>query len=179
MKRIFYYNITYKCNQRCLFCAADLKYDNEQEEMKLIDIIRDFEEKNVGVGDRVIINGGEPTVHKEFLKILEAIRDRGAYIDLFTNGQKLADMSFCQEIIKFSPILIRIPIFGADEMSHDMMTGTKSSFVNLLKAIENILILRKRYDNVDLEIKFLMSKFTNFHTFKKIRCFHLIFILFI
>lgn len=163
MKKIFYYNITYRCNQDCIFCAADHGRNDSNKEIPLHDFIRDLKKNNISSGDRVIVNGGEPTVHKNFLEFLSAIHDRGAYIDLFTNGQKLSDYIFCKKVCSCNPILIRIPLFGAESSYHDYLTGTKGGFDNVIQAIRNILSIRSESvdSNIDLEIKLLMSKATN------------------
>lgn len=154
--RVFYFNITYRCNSNCLFCAADHPILNEQTEMALEEIEEILESNHVGFGDRVIVNGGEPTVHRAFWEILDAIEKRGAIIDLFTNGQRLADEQFAKHLGSYHNIYIRIPLFGASAQIHDYLTGCAGGFDRVVKGLDHIYgHLRK---GCELEIKLLMSK---------------------
>lgn len=163
MKKVFYYNITYRCNQDCIFCAADHGRNDSNDEITLQEFCQDLDKNNVEKGDRVIVNGGEPTIHRDFVNIINVLHERGVYVDLFTNGQKLADQDFCQMVCSCTPILIRIPLFGSESHYHDFLVGTKGSFDRVIRAIDNILSIRSEHkgQDIDLEIKLLMSKATN------------------
>ena len=125
---IYYFNINYACNNKCIFCAADISGQTIGEEISINNFKKILEERNVAKGDTVIINGGEPTIHKDFFLFLEEINKRSAKIDLFTNGIKLCDENFAKQVLKFEPLLIRIPVFGKNASSHDMLTGKIGNF---------------------------------------------------
>ncbi len=157
--KVYYFNITYRCNNSCLFCAADLKANSTEQEMPIDELLAFLDNHNVDHKDRIIVNGGEPTVHQDFMKFISAINERGALIDLFTNGKKLANPQFAEELVKHSPMHIRIPLFGAMPETHDKLTGFQGNYKCAVKAIENILTLRHS-NEVSLEIKMLLSKAT-------------------
>ena len=92
MSRISYFNITYRCNSNCLFCAADNGNASNHLELPVEAFAQLLKEQRIGSKDRVVVNGGEPTMHRDFFEILAAIRKAGAYIDLFTNGVQLHDL---------------------------------------------------------------------------------------
>ena len=156
--RIMYYNITYRCNSNCMFCAADYPLTHSQREMTLEEFDRELKAQCVGVDDRVIINGGEPTIHKDFLLFLDAVSRRGATIDLFTNGIRLQDKSFAEKIVARDRIHIRIPLFGAAANTHDRLTGHGGNFDATIRGIDNICPFLS--EGVSLEIKMLLSKAT-------------------
>ena len=154
----YYFNITYRCNSNCIFCAADHPLENDNREMSLSEFNNVLDKCHVDSGDRVIVNGGEPTVHKDFWAILDAVKMRGATIDLFTNGKKLADNNFAVRVLNYDNIHIRVPLFGSTPEKHDFLTGIKGNFEATTMGLDNL------YNNMrghaTLEIKLLMSKAT-------------------
>lgn len=154
----YYFNITYRCNSNCIFCAADHPLENDNREMSLSEFNNVLDKCHVESGDRVIINGGEPTVHKDFWAILDAVKMRGATIDLFTNGKKLADNNFAVRVLDYDNIHVRVPLFGSTPEKHDFLTGIKGNFEATTMGLDNL------YNNMrghaTLEIKLLMSKAT-------------------
>ena len=154
--RVFYFNITYRCNSNCMFCAADHPIYNEQTEMTLEEIAKILRDNHVGSGDRVIVNGGEPTIHRSFWEILDTIDRLGAKIDLFTNGQKLADEQFAKRLTAYRDIYIRVPLFGATAQVHDYLTGCRGGFDRVVKGLDHVY--RYLGKGSQLEIKLLMSR---------------------
>jgi MoaA/NifB/PqqE/SkfB family radical SAM enzyme len=177
MNKSFYFNITYACNSRCIFCAArDFKLKPIPDDMT-VEQFEDILQKNrVGKGDRVIINGGEPTIHDHFFLFLDLIRKRGASIILFTNGIKLKDREFVKRLMLFQPLNIRIPFFGARAIEHDALTGLKGNFDKTLQGFSNIVKNIQTGAAVQLEAKLLLCKATyknNLAIVKLlIQCFH-------
>lgn len=163
MKSVYYFNITFRCNNNCIFCAADHGYNITNQEMSFYEFKKQLENK-AKPGDRVIINGGEPTTHSDFFSFLEFCHKNNLYIDLYSNGNKFEDIFFCKNVLKFTPILIRIPLFGHTAMDHDRLTGFKGNFSKVLNGIKNIIILQN--EHIDLEIKLLMSKSTYMNNIK-------------
>lgn len=160
MGKIFYFNITYRCNNDCIFCAADHGGNGTNPEMSLEEFRTTLDNGAAGPGDRVIINGGEPTTHTHFWDFLDIVRERGSYIDLYTNGVAFSNIEFTRKTLEYSPMLIRIPFFGSNAETHDALTGRPGSFDKIVKGVQNIL--SKRNDStVKLEIKLLLSKATS------------------
>lgn len=175
MQRTFYFNITFQCNNNCLFCAADYQLNNNQSAISYEDFGRILSTFSIGHGDIIVLNGGEPTVHPYFSDFVKLSKHAGAYVDLFTNGKKLANLQFCERIIDSCRMKIRIPMFGSQEQQHDRLTGFPGNFKAAWDAIDNILLAKKRGFAVDLDIKLLLSKATskdNFEIAKQIveRC---------
>lgn len=160
-----YFNITYKCNQKCLFCAADL-FEHNNEEMTLKEFSDIVNKAQMKKGDKVILNGGEPTCSSYFKEIIDFCKDKELRIDLFTNGRYFKDLSRCEQIFNKGSFYIRVPLFGM-EMVHDNLTGNKGNFKETISGIENI---SKYYGNKEtLEIKLLLSKETVKHNLSIIK----------
>lgn len=139
MKRVFYFNITYRCNHRCLYCFSHTTAGNS-EQRKDIDL-SDFKESlsrfKVGVGDRIVLNGGEPTLHKNFIDIVDVALKTCSEVVLYSNGVAFADLGFAKEIFSNRGLRITIPIHG-DEMTHDYITRCCGSWRKTSLAISNI-----------------------------------------
>lgn len=154
-----YFNITYRCNSSCLFCAADLGIHHKDiEEMSFDNFIESLERSSLKEGDRVILNGGEPTLHSDFTKIIRYCNERKLIIDIYSNGKTFANIDFCEEVLKDGRFYIRIPLFG--EMSkHDYLTGGKENYKQTIQGIYH-LVESNAYSQgrLTIEIKLLLAK---------------------
>lgn len=87
-------NITFACNLRCLNCDRSCEQAPTSMQMSLQQV-HCFIEETKAAGykwDDIVLIGGEPTIHKDFLEIVEALRryraahSPGTRILVFTNG---------------------------------------------------------------------------------------------
>jgi organic radical activating enzyme len=108
--------------------------------------------------DRVIINGGEPTIHPDFIELLNIISETNAEIVVYSNGRKFSDMEFTKAIMKVSNTRITIPVFG-EEHIHEWITNTKGSFMETIKGFNNLIESKNiQKTNNSIEIKFIIGK---------------------
>lgn len=155
MKNIYYYNVNYECNNKCRFCLSTSTY-NKKKSINLNDI------KNWTNGiytlkdSRVIINGGEPTIYKDIIEIIELLNSKNAEIVLYSNGRRFSNYKFAEQIIKSGVNRITIPIHG-NKLIHDVMTQINGSYNETINALKNISKLKKEYE-VELEVKFILTK---------------------
>lgn len=156
--RVFYFNITYRCNSCCMFCAADHPLQHEEKEMSLAEFDEILKANKVGKDDRVIVNGGEPTIHRDFFGFLDLIGNRGATIDLFSNGIRFAKKEFADRVLSHKKLYIRIPLFGGTADVHDTLTGCPGGFDSVTKGLD--YICGHLEEENGLEIKMLLSKIT-------------------
>ena len=156
--RIYYFNITYRCNSNCLFCAADHNSNNDVREMSIEEFKRALDDNHVEKNDRIILNGGEPTVHKDFFSFLDIAHAYGVKIDLFSNGIRFQDQIFTKRVLEYGNIHIRIPLFGSSAETHDFLTNCAGSFNAVTKGLDNIC--NRISDSASLEVKMLLSRAT-------------------
>ena len=159
MQTIHYFNITYNCDSNCKFCAANVGVINR---FNCNIIPQEFEKRlsssNAKVGDRIIINGGEPSLSPYFWNILEICKKYKLIIDLYTNGHFLSIESNVKKLLLFRPLIIRIPIFGF-EAEHDELTGNIGNYKKVISALEFLY----RYSDLSkfkVNVKFLLCKAT-------------------
>lgn len=157
--KLLYFNISYDCNNNCVFCAAGSKRSRaNRKDLNASQISGALDKCNVGLGDVVVINGGEPTVHPEIISILEDASSRGAFIYLFSNGLKFSEMDFAYSIAEAGVNRVAVPIYSYIPRIHDLLTRHKGSFEYTMKGIDNLFSIREqnRYP-LEIELKTLAS----------------------
>jgi radical SAM protein with 4Fe4S-binding SPASM domain len=87
--------------------------------------------------DKVILTGGEPTYHPALKELIALCKERGKNPYLITNGGKLSDIDYFKDLIDAGLHTVQFSLHGSDEIIHDKITGTKGSFNNIIRAIEN------------------------------------------
>lgn len=151
MKKVYYLNINYTCNNQCEFCLSHNTKDNIGTNIKLKDIqALKINYKN----SRVVINGGEPTLVSNLDEYIKYFKCGGAEVVLYTNGRMFSDYEFCKKILQSNLDRVTIPIHGTKEI-HNKVTNAKS-FDETIEGINNISTLKSLY-NCALEIKFILN----------------------
>lgn len=88
------WEITGRCNLRCVHCFAHVDPENMLDEelttIEALHIIKQLKDINVG---KVMLTGGEPLVRKDIAQIIQGIRkqSKDIIIDLSTNGLLISD----------------------------------------------------------------------------------------
>ena len=87
--------MTYKCNDTCSFCLAHDQIRNRVADISLDDLIKNLEyfHRRSKV-TKVILTGGEPTLHPEFFNALEYLNKKKIPINVITNAIKFTDKIF-------------------------------------------------------------------------------------
>lgn len=159
MAKLHYFNITYNCDSDCMFCAANVGIiDHQGYTMKPEDVLEELHRSDVKSGDRSIISGGEPTLSPYFWQILDICDELGCCIDLTTNGHFFVDNDNVYKILKYDPVVIRIPVFGL-EKQHDHLTGVQGGYNKVITALDNLSKIARKA-NVTVNVKFLLCKAT-------------------
>lgn len=139
--------LTKVCNQNCLFCL-----DKESQDGTILSIKEIEKDLQKGYKDgarRVILSGGEATVHPDFLKIARLARNIGYdHIQVISNGLKLSDPDFFDEAIKAGIDEMTFSIHGHNSELHDKLVGVKGAFIKAIKALKNT----KKYPNLIVSI---------------------------
>lgn len=138
MSRVFYFNLTYECNYRCRYCFSHTTQKGVMREVVDIFRFRDILHRNsVGLGDRIVLNGGEPTRHSKFLSILDHALSTGAEVVVYTNGSAFADAIYANEVGSMGKFRITIPFHGGERL-HDYVTGVNGSWRMACRAVANL-----------------------------------------
>lgn len=133
MKKIFYFNINYFCNNKCVFCYSHNTIENsEKNELSLKELKTFIDSNNIHQYDRIIINGGEPLLHSEINEILSYLSLLNVEVLIFSNGRNIKNLNplFLNKNIRFI-----IPIHG-DKIIHDSITTIDGSFYETISSLE-------------------------------------------
>jgi 12,18-didecarboxysiroheme deacetylase len=129
------WNITRRCNLKCLHCYAHAKnipFDNElttMEGKKLIDDLAGF---GVPV---LLISGGEPLVRKDLPELAAYAVGKGMRAVISTNGT-LITPQMAGTLKEIGLSYVGISLDGMEEIN-DRFRGVKGAFRSALKGIEN------------------------------------------
>ena len=141
-------DLTNRCNHRCVFCnfKTHLKKSRAVLESNLI-TKRMAEAYDLGTRGICITGGGEPTLHREFVPLIQRFRAIGFDLGLITNGSLMAGKEpYLIENLQW----IRISMGGGDRQSYRAAEGVD----HFEKLIQNIYALseRKRFAHSRLNI---------------------------
>lgn len=78
--------LTRDCNLRCPYCScSECFIENKPDDIDLDNVMQKlkFDKKYT---DRIVITGGEPTIHEDLDLFLQELFENNFYIKLFTNG---------------------------------------------------------------------------------------------
>jgi len=150
------WDITGKCNARCIFCDRWKTTKNELSTKEKLEIIKKLGKSGVWF---LSLCGGEPLLTKDLELILKEIKKHGMLLNISTNGLLLREKM--KLLIKYTDF-ITVSIQSADPKIHDFMLGQKNSFERTLKGIKVLKVKRKNkkpkvYGRVVLNSKSLME----------------------
>ncbi len=131
-----------KCNNSCRICARS---QEDIHEMGIAEIESRLKSLKKEGYNNIILTGGEPTLRKDFLKIIEMFGKEGfSRLHIQTNGRKFSDFSFAKKAVSENRNIIDIflSIHGHNADLHEKITGTKGSFIETETGIENLLSLK-------------------------------------
>lgn len=146
-KPIVVWNITRRCNLRCLHCYSDSSsrhFPNELNWDECTAVIDDLAAFGVPA---LLLSGGEPMIHPEFFNLARYARERGLRLTLSTNGTLIngRNASLLREI-GFAYVGISLDGIGA---THDEFRGREGAFE---KAVFAFRICRAMGQKVGLRL---------------------------
>jgi uncharacterized protein len=155
-EELLYLNITYRCNSRCLFCAADVAYKESPRQLSV---------QEIGhlIGDRrylqIQLSGGEPTIHPDILNIVRLCRAHSDHVALLSHGRTFQSEVFSRDVLEAGINNIIVPLYGPDSESHDHVSKVRGSFDQTIRGFEHLEKMKSRY-GFRMELKLLLTRFT-------------------
>lgn len=133
------------CTSDCVFCHAD----GPQQDiiLPLREVCRRIlAARTAGFGG-VVLSGGEPTAHPEFLTIAKFVKRSGLSLGLITNGRALSKSDLLRMVIDCKLDYVNISLHGPDSKTHDGLVGV-GSFDEARKAIQLLSTVRELFLSV-------------------------------
>ena len=157
-------NITYECNNRCIFCISHNTKNRTRKVENPLAIIKSVNEKySFAQNDLFIVNGGEPTTSPYFAELLDYLLETPINIIVYSNGRNLSKYLHytANERIRWI-----VAFYGLQEI-HDKYTGVQGSFLETFNSLQSI----SRENRKIVSVKFLIEdekQIADFREFVKI-----------
>jgi len=140
-----FWECTLRCNLRCRHCGSDCQLNNMRVDMPLNDFLRMLDEIGTEINPReilVITTGGEPLMRKDIVDCGRAIKKRGFYWGMVTNGMLLTKNKL-EELIDAGLDALSVSVDGLKD-NHNWMRGNERSFDKAISAVKLVADNSKR-----------------------------------
>jgi len=129
--------LTRRCNLNCIMCySSSIEGLNELDYDEICSLVDDVAKEGCLW---LLLTGGEPLFHKDFIKIYKYIAQKGINIYIETNATLLSPQ-IMEVLHSISPAMIAVSIYGATKATYESVTRVPGSFE---KFIEGIKLLKK------------------------------------
>jgi radical SAM protein with 4Fe4S-binding SPASM domain len=138
LRPIVSWNITRRCNLKCLHCyidagPAEAGELSTEEALRLVDQMAE-----VGV-PLILFTGGEPLARPDFFQIAARAGELGIKLVLSTNGT-LITPDVAKRLKELGFVYVGVSLDSIDERFHDAFRGMPGSFAAALAGIKNALV---------------------------------------
>lgn len=143
--------LTHDCNNRCTFCLDSNALNGtlrDTEEIK----IQIIEGRKKGM-TRLILSGGEPTIHPNFLDFV-LLGKRAGYrkVQTVTNGRMFSYPEFLKRAAANGLDEITFSLHGHNAKLHDRLVGVPGAFEQEVKGLKAALAMGCFIINIDIVI---------------------------
>ena len=147
-------DLTSSCNFSCPFCV-DSKLINSGKSLTLEEVKKAVDTLHShGLLSVILIGGGEPTVHKDFEKIVRYIKSKGLQLGVVTNGSRLEKVIPVVEALKEKD-WVRISLDAAGERVFRELHRPRTR-VTLERILEKAKEVKKKNPVVSLGYSFVI-----------------------
>jgi MoaA/NifB/PqqE/SkfB family radical SAM enzyme len=126
--------LTYRCDSACSMCYIWKNPTNPRFEVSLETL-----SKLPGGFDHLNITGGEPTLRRDLMEIVDLLYPKTHTLEISTNGLHVDKLE--PVLLKYPNVKIRISIEGLEE-TNDRIRGEKDGFKTKMAAMERLVALR-------------------------------------
>jgi MoaA/NifB/PqqE/SkfB family radical SAM enzyme len=143
--------LTYDCNNKCVFCLDSDTHDGEMRDPD--DVKTQILEGRKKGATRLILSGGEPTIHPRYIDFIKLGRLAGyRRIQTVTNGRLFAYQEFIDRCLAAGLHEITFSLHGPNARVHDALVGVKGAFELESAGLRRALDDGRPIVNVDIVI---------------------------
>jgi radical SAM protein with 4Fe4S-binding SPASM domain len=129
--------VTYRCNNNCAHCynARSRQFPEltTQEWKRIIDRLWDI------AIPHLVFTGGEPTLRPDLPELIAYAEQKGQITGINTNGRRLKDAGFVQELVDAGLDHVQITVESHDPAIHDQMVAAKGAWLDTVAGLKNVL----------------------------------------
>jgi radical SAM protein with 4Fe4S-binding SPASM domain len=129
--------LSYRCNNDCAHCynARERNYPElgTAEWKRILDRLW-----GLGV-PHVVFTGGEPTLRPDLPDLIAYAESLGHITGLNTNGRRLADSRFVQQLVDAGLDHVQITVESGTESVHNEMVRCSTAFAQTIRGLQNAL----------------------------------------
>jgi MoaA/NifB/PqqE/SkfB family radical SAM enzyme len=143
--------LSYDCNNHCTFCLDSNAHDGTMRAN--MDIKVQIVEGRKKGAERLILSGGEPTMHPNFLDFVK-LGKRAGYpkVQTVTNGRMFKYPAFLDTAADNGLDEITFSLHGHNAKLHDALVGTPGAFVEETAGLKAALASGRFIINIDIVI---------------------------
>jgi len=156
--------LSYRCNNDCAHCYNARERDfpelDTAEWKRVLDRLWDL-----GV-PHVVFTGGEPTLRPDLPELIAYAESLGHITGLNTNGRRLSDQRFVQQLVEAGLDHVQITVESGTESVHNEMVRCGTAFAQTVRGLKNALasplyvmtnttMLRTNLDTIPSTLDFL------------------------
>ncbi len=143
--------LSYDCNNHCTFCLDSDAHNGTMR--STLDIKVQIVEGKKRGAERLILSGGEPTMHPNFLDFVKLGRRAGyRKVQTVTNGRMFRYPEFLQKAADNGLDEITFSVHGHTAKLHDALVGTPGAFEEETAGLKAALASGRFIVNVDVVI---------------------------
>ncbi len=149
--------LTERCNHYCLMCSQPPKTVDDSYLMREVkELIRLIPDDTLELG----FTGGEPTLYgDEFVDLIRMCKSYlpSTAIHVLSNGRNFKDFEFSKKYaeVNHPDIMIGIPIYSDDPVTHNFIVQSENAFNETIKGILNLKSLGQR-----VEIRVVLQRYS-------------------
>jgi len=131
------------CNHHCFWCVDPSHKPETASRIFLwqfLEELADFRINGFGVQGIVFKGGGEPTLHPDFIDLLEKTHSLGFDIGVVTNGSRLLKSGLAEGLARWASY-VRVSIDGPTPETHQRIHGSRD-FDKIVVGLEKLMLLR-------------------------------------
>jgi uncharacterized Fe-S cluster-containing radical SAM superfamily protein len=129
--------LTNRCNSFCRICfKSSSPFEGLEEDFTLDEIAQIL--RRIGSGKRIVLMGGEPTVRQDLFEIIDLIKEKKDFVELYTNGLVLANSRFVKELKSHGIDRIIMSFDGFNPRIYAEMRGGEHELFLKMLALRNL-----------------------------------------
>ncbi len=137
-ERRVWIRLTRRCNNGCMFCLDADSLDGSA--VPSAEVERQIRQGHADGGQRLILSGGEPTLHPDYLKFLALGRDLGyTWRQTVSNGRMFAYRKFADAAIDAGLCEATFSMHAHEEALFDRLVGVPGAFRQALAGLKNLV----------------------------------------